>query len=111
MQKEPDLDNIESKAKAARPGPYAVERREIDCGYFDYIVHSGKGDVAWCREELDRKAKANAAYLAALDPATVLALVAEARAYRALKAEWERPATTESDWLEFCQDFDWEVTT
>lgn len=42
---------------------------------------------------------------------TVLALLAECRAYRVLKAEWERPATTESDWLEFCQDFDWEVTT
>ena len=33
----------------------------------------------------------------------------EVAAFRALKEAWEGPCS-ESDWLEFCQDFEWEVS-
>jgi hypothetical protein len=34
------------------------------------------------------------------------AIEQQAEAFRALKRAWEGPGS-ESDWLEYCQDFDW----
>lgn len=70
----------------ARPGPLDVERRDIDSGYIDYVVHSAKGDFAWCRGELDHKAKANAALIAALRNAAP-ALIAAAQELAKLRNE------------------------
>lgn len=47
------IAELERLAKAATPGPFGIERRDDDCGYMNYIVHGGKGDFAWCRDELE----------------------------------------------------------
>lgn len=62
------IEELARLEKAATPGPMCVERRDVDCGYIDYIVHGGpKGkDFAWCREELDRRARRNADLIAAM---------------------------------------------
>lgn len=62
------LEALEKLERGATPGPVGIERRETDCGYIDHIVHGGPGgnDVAWCKEELDPKARQNAALIVAL---------------------------------------------
>ncbi len=70
-----ELARLRELCEAATSGPFDVERRDDDCGYMNYIVHGGKGDYAWCRDELDPKAKQNAAFIAAANPAVVLALL------------------------------------
>lgn len=60
------LLELEGLERAATHGPLDIERRDDDCGYMNYIVHGGKGDFAWCRDELDSKARHNADLIAAL---------------------------------------------
>lgn len=50
-----ERDMLRKAALAARPGPFSVERRDIDCGYMTFIVHGSVGDFAWFSEDLDRK--------------------------------------------------------
>jgi hypothetical protein len=73
-----NLDELEKLAKAATPGPFSIERRDDNCGGITYIVHGGK-DYAWCKDDLDRKAKFNAAFVAAANSAAILELIARVR--------------------------------
>lgn len=57
------LDKIRARLEAATPGSLSVERRDQGGGEIMYVVHGGK-DFAWCRDELDPRAKANAALIA-----------------------------------------------
>ncbi len=90
------LTNIEALAKAAQPGPFDIERRDDDCGYINYIVHGATGDVAWCRDELNDKAKAQAAFIAAVSPAVVTKLITALRAAQAHR-ELENDQTSWAD--------------
>jgi hypothetical protein len=85
-----ELDALERKAKAARKGPLDIERRDDDCGYMNYIVHGGRGDYAWCRDELDHLARHNAEFIAAANPQAVLSLIALARSASEATAKLER---------------------
>lgn len=81
----PDLGRLEELASKATPGPWSTEgTRRSNRGMGGHVFKVGPEDrmIAACRgasgyelEEHD----ANAAYLAALDPATVSWLVARAR--------------------------------
>lgn len=73
-----DLAKLRGLAEKATPGPFDVERRDQGDGDIHYIVHGGPNgdDFAWCLDSLDRRAKSNAAFIAAANPQTVLALVA-----------------------------------
>lgn len=90
-----DLDQLEALAKAATPGPYEVqthygEERLVDemtdhtfsCvrqeggSFEDDIAHFHSEDCPGIDDE------ANARYFAALDPESILALIAEVRALR-----------------------------
>lgn len=90
-----DLDHLEALAKAATPGPYEVqthygEERLVDemtdhtfsCvrqeggSFEDDIAHFHSEDCPGIDDE------ANARYFAALDPESILALIAEVRALR-----------------------------
>ena len=73
-QKDP-LAELRRLAEAATPGPFDIERREEDCGYFCYILHNAHGDVAWCNDDLDPNARRHALFLQRFDPATVLKLL------------------------------------
>lgn len=86
-----DIDQIEYAAKAATPGPW-----QNAAGYKIEVAATGTHCAsAWERytyepdkEITSEKAQANAAYIAAANPAVVLELIAELR-----KAQAER------DWL------------
>lgn len=80
----PDLDEIERLAKTMRPGPYIVERKGYD--YRVLAPDSVDGDDLIA----DAMHYNEAAYFAALNPATVLAMVERLR-----KAEAERDALAE----------------
>lgn len=84
-----DLDQLEALAKAATPGPWE------DLSNHPYHLHGtinkGEKHIAGCswfetpREEqcvTVKEALANAAYIAAANPATVFELVAEVRRHR-----------------------------
>ncbi len=92
-----NLDNLEQKAKVATPGPFGVERRDDDCGYMNHIVHGGKGDYAWCRDELDPRAKENAAFIAAANPQTVLAMVEVIRAAEEMRSWYSKQMTGDEE--------------
>ncbi len=68
------LEELLELCGKATPGPFDIERRDDDCGYMNHIVHSGKGDYAWCRDELDPAAKQNAEFIAAASGPVVRAL-------------------------------------
>ena len=90
-----NLDKLEALAKAATPGPWEDLSNHPDhlCG----TINKGKKHIAGCswfetwREEQHvsvEEALANAAYIAAANPTTMLELVAELR-----------EARRERDWL------------
>lgn len=68
------LARLRKLAEAATPGPLDIERRDDDCGYMNYILHGGKGDFAWFRDELDPRAKQNAELVRAVVSALPLLL-------------------------------------
>lgn len=90
------LDDLEALAKAATPGPWTVLRESH--GYPDdgqlYVVPSTPNDSVDCVAVVGAEpgATADAAYIAALDPQTVLALIEQARLgealLRAVETEW-----------------------
>lgn len=57
------IDERAEVASKATKGPFSIERRDADYGSINYIIH-GAADFAWCLDELDRKAKFNAAFIA-----------------------------------------------
>jgi len=85
------LEQLLELSGKATQGPFSIERRDDDCGYMNHIVHGGKGDYAWCRDELDPAAKQNAAFIAAASGPVVRALVEAVQAAGALRS--------------FCNDF------
>ena len=83
-----DLDALESAAKAATPGPWET---------IGYRIYADKKNIASAQEVysyredevvLPKEAEANATFIAAANPTTMLALIAELRETRA-----------ERDWL------------
>lgn len=102
-----DLDTLEAAAKAATPGPWVNT-----AGYKIKVASTGTHCAsAWERytyepgkEITSEKAQANAAFIAAANPATVLELIAELRAERekytnAVKAY--KAAVQEGEWLAY----------
>lgn len=83
-----DLDELEAKARAATPGPWRITDRRaspdgpgLDCNL------SGPGisaNIVRCAGSVN--SEANAAFIAAANPAAVLELVARVRAYEAALA-------------------------
>lgn len=78
-----DLDALEDTAKAATPGPWD--------NVVGYRIYAGKKNVAnaqevfscYAHEEIrSKQAQANAAYIAAANPAVVLELIEELRTAR-----------------------------
>lgn len=91
---ETDLDAIEAAAKAATPGPWVNVKvgngLHVAAGPVDVdtkgTMHGGRGGICET-DDMDfgeRAAKRNARFVAAANPAIVLALVAEVRRLRAL---------------------------
>lgn len=68
-------DKLRKLALAATPGPFNIERRDGDSGDLTYVVHGGVGDFAWCSDDLDLKARHNAAYIAAAHSNLLLTLL------------------------------------
>lgn len=104
----PDIARIEELARAATAGPYRAATFQIYAGR-ESVAHTGMGQRGPAKSHL---AVADAAYFAALDPATVLAIckrlttaeadLATARAQRdrlAEMVEWLRsePTTIDND--------------
>lgn len=102
-----DLDYLEALAKAATPGPWRNA-----AGYKIEVVSTGAHCAsAWERYTYEpdkkitsEKAQANAAFIAAVNPAVVFELVAELRAERekytnAVKAY--KAVVQEGEWLAF----------
>jgi hypothetical protein len=96
-----ELDEIERLAKAATPGPWASQKwRGEDRGIgiiaeCEDVPTGGtptRGIVAWVGQWFRSKAQviADAAYVARMNPTTILALVAEVRTARVLReaVEW-----------------------
>ena len=74
------IAEIERLQSAADVGSVSIERRDDEDGSVDWIVHGRSGDVAACFETANRKAKQNAAYLAAVLNAAPALLAAAKRA-------------------------------
>jgi hypothetical protein len=84
-----DLDRLESAARAATPGPWndsgtSVDDFDADCMMRMEWMPNGKADDD---DELNDNYKADAAFIAAFNPATALSLIS---ALRASEAERER---------------------
>jgi hypothetical protein len=82
------LARLRAKAKVSTQGPFSVERRDDDCGYMNYIVHGARGDYAWCRDELDGKARHNAALIASTSAPVILSLVDAVEAAEQMRAAY-----------------------
>ena len=113
-----DLDHLEALAKAATPGPYEVqthygEERLVDemtdhtfsCvrqeggSFEDDIAHFHGEDCTGIDDE------ANARYFAALDPESILALIAEVRALREDKARLDSGCIVTHERDEFGEEY------
>ena len=75
-----NLDNLESKAKAATPGPW--KSAYVKGHAFDQVFVEVNGGEFLC--DVYGKTSVDAAYIASANPATMLALIAH---IRELKAE------------------------
>jgi hypothetical protein len=85
-----DIEEIETLARLATPGPWSVDSESVD--KFDrlYVAKGIAGDLqgrilevfANCLVTSDEERYVNAAFTAAANPATILALIAEVRALR-----------------------------
>ncbi len=71
------LEEIRVASATLTWDPTGIERREIDSGYFTYIVYGPKGDIASTTDELNPRAKRSAEFLLAATPERVQALVIE----------------------------------
>lgn len=106
-----DLSELEKLARAATPGPWVAENYVDEVGLSviasdeaDYISNPSRGQV--CHVSViagatgdDRDgAKTNAAYIAAANPETILALIAERDALRAGLEEIEAERDEALDW-------------
>lgn len=88
-----NLDKLRRMAEAATPGPWDITGN----GDWKREVRGPDWNVAWCGHMSTLRAHADATYIAAVNPATVIALLdrlerAEAKrdaAYRALAASME----------------------
>ncbi len=86
------------RPEPAAINPTGIERREIDSGYFTYIVYGPKGDIASTTDELNPRAKRSAEFLLAATPERVQALVIELMILRK-RALPERAIVEGSVWL------------
>ena len=77
-----ELNEIEAKAKAATPGPWAWNGLSVEANDFDLCSCTD-----W-HSPINRNGTANAAYIAVANPAAILELIAELRQVR-----------KERDWL------------
>jgi hypothetical protein len=85
-----DLDELERLAKEADPGPW---RTEEDAEHYPFLVaETPDGGSYVLIESKGELESVNAYFMAAANPATALALVAELRAAREV-VEASRPAT------------------
>lgn len=83
-----DLDKLEALAKAATPGPWEQSHREGDDEMYRTQVYTADGEtiasLAWYPKDMGggrigTYREANAAFMAAANPATILDLIASAR--------------------------------
>jgi hypothetical protein len=89
-----DLDELERKARAATPGPWACNMVLTSCGRAfrlgaGEMLTKGNGaciiyDDYGCG---DNAQKHNAIYIAAVSPSTILTLISEVREARKMKQE------------------------
>jgi hypothetical protein len=75
-----DLDELETLAKAATPGPWT---HKSDINGLSNFVYKGSGMRRQVARTLKLSDDSDAAFIAALNPAVALALIAEVRAARA----------------------------
>lgn len=75
-----DIPNLREKAVAATPGPWEAWKHPESNGYW-YVDRTARieaksafGDIATCSTGIEETAKANAAFIAASNPAAVIAL-------------------------------------
>jgi len=98
----PDFDELERLARAATPGPwkafFATNGSLLGVGKQD-----GKGvtDYRGGLWGMEPEANANAAFIAAANPATILALLS---ANREMRASLKRIAYAEADGLDLARD-------
>lgn len=86
-----DIDEIETLARLATPGPWAIDSDSVNKYDRLYVAKGSTGDLqgrvlevfANCLVTSDEERYVNAAFIAAANPATILALIAEVRALRA----------------------------
>jgi hypothetical protein len=71
-----DLDKLEKLAMAATPGPWVFERQSFDSGDFAYERNDDHGMIQIYEHNYKdpMRAKFDADYIAATNPATILAL-------------------------------------
>lgn len=81
MMTDEQLSALEAAAKAATPGPWVLNGLSVDADGFDIC-----GCTDW-RSPINRNGTANAAYIAAANPAAVLDLIAELRKARMYMTE------------------------
>lgn len=93
-----DLDALKQLAETATPGPWEVLNQKtkffIDSPKTKGTPNGRIADVQWFTYEsagpLKEESKANAHYIAACDPQTILALIEDAARYRYLRDECMR---------------------
>jgi hypothetical protein len=77
-----DLDRLEELAKSATPGPWVAEVDDWNCSV---ILDDDQPGTAYIAERLTQgksEGEADAEFIAALDPTTILALITEVRRLR-----------------------------
>ncbi len=86
----PDLDRLDALARAATEGPWAAATTGVRNGDHWSVVDSDRGDVRGTVARIpsqdgtnDEQRQPDAEFIAATDPPTVLALIAELRQARA----------------------------
>lgn len=94
-----DRDKLQALALAATGGRWVTEGEYInEHGHllYAYVAHENSGMIAQafanCRVKTDDECRANAAFIAAACPATILGLLAENKALRDRAAYWRRRA-------------------
>lgn len=71
-----EMNKLRELAEKAQQDGLRIERRELDCGYFTYVIYGDSNDFASTCEIANMKhAKQNAEYIIAANPTTILSLL------------------------------------
>lgn len=96
-----DLDALEALAQAATPGPwYWQKNNEALCAGSDIVLSSGYAPSTYDQVAGEPPSNEDAAFIAALNPAATLDLIAELRAHRQRAADFAAFERCYSTWVD-----------